>query len=220
MKKIKLLYLVPHLSTGGMPQFALKRIESLQKFKDQIEIFLIEYSQFSTIYLVQRNKILELLDDNHFFSLGGFTEVEKKHKLIDILNENEIDIVHIEEIPEGFESFNKIPLNLLNQLYDNDRSWKIIESCHNVWYNPENKKLHPDAYSFVTPYHFETFKSEKSYKKLHTYPYENKIDPILKELNIFLTEHRVPLLKKLTEREKLKIDPTKTHILNVGLWTE
>ena len=220
MKKIKLLYLVPHLSTGGMPQFALKRIESLQKFKDQIEIFLIEYSQFSTIYLVQRNKILELLDDNHFFSLGGFTEVEKKHKLIDILNENEIDIVHVEEIPEGFESFNKIPLNLLNQLYDNNRSWKIIESCHNVWYNPENKKLHPDAYSFVTPYHFETFKSEKSYKKLHTYPYENKIDPILKELNIFLTEHRVPLLKKLTEREKLKIDLTKTHILNVGLWTE
>ena len=41
MKKIKLLYLVPHLSTGGMPQFVLKRIESLQKFKDQIEIFLI-----------------------------------------------------------------------------------------------------------------------------------------------------------------------------------
>ena len=96
MKKIKLLYLVPHLSTGGMPQFVLKRIESLQKFKDQIEIFLIEYSQFSTIYLVQRNKILELLDDNHFFSLGGFTEVEKKHKLIDIINENEIDIFHVE----------------------------------------------------------------------------------------------------------------------------
>ena len=31
--------------------------------------------------------------------------------------------------------------------------------------------------------------------------FPNKIDPILKELNIFLTEHRVPLLKKLTERE-------------------
>ena len=46
-KKIKLLYLTPHLSTGGMPQFVLKRIQELQKYKDQIEIFLVEFSQFS-----------------------------------------------------------------------------------------------------------------------------------------------------------------------------
>lgn len=77
MEKIKLLFVVPHLSTGGMPQFVLKRIESLQKYKNKVEIFLVEYSQFSTIYLVQRNKIIDLLSDSHFFSLGGFTEVEK-----------------------------------------------------------------------------------------------------------------------------------------------
>jgi len=220
MDIIKILYLVPHLSTGGMPQFVLKRIESLQKFKDQVEIFLVEYSQFSDTYVVQRNQIITLLGMDHFYTLGETTQSDKKYDLIKIIQQNEIDIVHVEEISEGFESFNKIPLNLLNQLYDNKRSWKIIETCHNVWYNPENKKLHPDAYSFVTPYHFETFKSEKSYKKLHTYPYENKVKTILEELDIPLTEHRVPLLKKLTEREKLKIDPTKTHILNVGLWTE
>ena len=39
MEKIKLLYLTPHLSTGGMPQFVLKRIESLQKYKDKLDIF-------------------------------------------------------------------------------------------------------------------------------------------------------------------------------------
>ena len=79
MEKIKLLYLTPHLSTGGMPQFVLKRIESLQKFKNKLDIFLVEYSQFSTIYLVQRNKIIELLDEGHFFSLGGFTEINRTH---------------------------------------------------------------------------------------------------------------------------------------------
>lgn len=220
MDIIKILYLVPHLSTGGMPQFVSKRIESLQKFKDQVEIFLVEYSQFSDTYVVQRNQIITLLGMDHFYTLGETTQTDKKYDLIKIIQQNEIDIVHVEEISEGFESFNKIPLNLLNQLYDNKRSWKIIETCHNVWYNPENKKLHPDAYSFVTPYHFETFKSEKSYKKLHTYPYENKVKTILEELDIPLTEHRVPLLKKLTEREKLEIDPNKIHILNVGLWTE
>ena len=185
MKKIRLLYLTPHLSTGGMPQFVLKRIESLQKHKDQIEIFLVEYSLFSNTYVVQRNQIINLLGEDHFFSLGDTTESNKKHELINIIKNNKIDIVHSEEIPEAFESFNKIPLDLLNELYDNFRTWRIVETCHNVWFNPTNKKLHPDAYSFVTPYHFETFVSEESYKELHMYPYENKVKPILENLGIY-----------------------------------
>jgi len=116
MNKIKLLYLTPHLSTGGMPQFVLKRIESLQQYKDQIEIFLVEYSQFSDTYVAQRNKIIELLDVGHFWTLGGTDEVYKKYQLIDIIKQNNIDIVHCEEIPEAFESFNRIPFDLLNQL--------------------------------------------------------------------------------------------------------
>ena len=75
--KLKLMYVVPHLSTGGMPQFVLKRIECLKKSKNEIEIFLVEYSQFSTLYLVQRNKIIETLKDR-FYSLGSFTEKERK----------------------------------------------------------------------------------------------------------------------------------------------
>ena len=92
MKKIKLLYLTPHLSTGGMPQFVLKRIEDLQNFKDQIELFLVEYSQFSDTYIVQRNEIIKLLGESHFFSLGGTTETKRKYQLIDIIKNNNIDI--------------------------------------------------------------------------------------------------------------------------------
>jgi len=222
MEKIKLLYLTPHLSTGGMPQFVLKRVEELLKLKDQIEIFLVEYSEFSTTYVVQRNKIKSLLDDNHFFSLGCFTNPERKYELINILKDNKIDIVHIEEVPEGFESFNKVPIGLLNQLYDNNRTWKIVETCHNIWFDGNKlKKFHPDYYSFVTPYHMmENFKHTPSPKNLLMYPIENKVQPILNELNINYNDYRVPLIKKMTEREKLGIDLLKTHILMVGLWTE
>jgi autotransporter strand-loop-strand O-heptosyltransferase len=220
--KIKLLYLTPHLSTGGMPQFVLKRIESLLEYKNEIEVFLVEYSQFSDTYIVQRNKIIELLDVGHFWTLGWFTEPEKKYQLIDIIKENEIDIVHIEEIPEGFESFNKIPLDILNQLYDNNRTWKIVESCHNIWFDGNsNKKLHPDYYSFVTPYHLTSqFNKLNTPKKVWEYPIEDKVSDILKEYSIYDKSHRVPTLKKIIERENLQISMTKTHILNVGLWTE
>ncbi len=221
MEKIKLLYLTPHLSTGGMPQFVLKRIESLQKYKDQIEIFLVEYSIFSDTYVVQRNKIIELLGANHFWTLGGTTEKEKKYQLIDIIKQNEIDIVHAEEIPEAFESFNKIPLNLLNELYDNNRTWKIVETCHNVWYDANTRKrLNPDYYCLVTPYHeVAQFNYTQTPKKVILFPFEDKVKPILDELGIFYDDHRVPLLKKMTIRQELGIDPMKTHILNVGLWT-
>jgi autotransporter strand-loop-strand O-heptosyltransferase len=222
MEKIKLLYLTPHLSTGGMPQFVLKRIEELKKHEDKIEVFLVEYSQFSDCYLVQRNKIVDLLDEDHFFSLGWFTEPEKKGKLINILKDNNIDVVHIEEIPEGFEDFNKIPVDLLNQLYANDRTWKIVETCHNIWFNYDTtKRFNPESYCFVTPYHeVGNFKNAPSLKKLIMYPYEDKVKPILNEMEIFYDDHRVPTIKKVIEREKLGLDLLKTHILNVGLWTE
>ncbi len=221
MEKIKLLYLTPHLSTGGMPQFVLKRIESLQKYKEQIEIFLVEYSLFSDTYVVQRNKIIELLGTDHFWTLGGTTEKEKKYDLIKIIKENKINIVHSEEIPEAFESFNKIPLNILNQLYDNDRTWKIVETCHNVWYDANRrKKLNPDYYCLVTPYHeVEQFNYLQTPKKVILFPFEDKVKPILDDLSIFYDDHRVPLLKKMTVRQDLGIDTMKTHILNVGLWT-
>ena len=220
-KKIKLLYLTPHLSTGGMPQFVLKRIQELQKHKDQIEIFLVEYSLFSDTYVVQRNKIIDLLGEGHFFSLGDTTDTKRKYELIDIIKNNNIDIVHSEEMVEGFESFNKIPLPLLNQLYSNDRTWKMVETCHNVWFNPQtHKKFNPEAYCFVTPYHLkETFLNETPMKFLSLYPFENKVKEILKESEIYGDFNQVPLIKKIVVREELGLDMFKTHVLNVGLWT-
>ena len=219
--KLKILYIEPHLSTGGAPQFALKRIQSLQKFKNEIEIFLVEYSNFSETYVVQRNEIIKLLGEEHFFTLGGTGEIERKYGLIDIIKNNKIDVIHSEEMLDGFEAFNRIPLDLLNQIYSNDRSWRIVETCHNIWYDPKtNKKLQPEAYSLVTPYHMDnTFKSTKPMKRLSLYPFENKVNSLLEEYGTIKGVNTVPLIHKLKIRDELGLDLMKTHVLNVGLWT-
>ena len=78
---------------------------------------------------------------------------------MNIIKDNNIDIVHADEILEAFEHSNRIPDSMFTDLYSNDRTWKIVETCHNVWFNPQtHKKFNPEAYCFVTPYHLkETF---------------------------------------------------------------
>jgi len=49
---MKVLFLTPHLSTGGMPQFLLQRIKSLQAYTN-IEVFVYEWVQISTWYQIQ-----------------------------------------------------------------------------------------------------------------------------------------------------------------------
>ena len=43
---MKVLFITPHLSTGGMPAFLLKRIEALLGYTD-IEVFVIEWKMYS-----------------------------------------------------------------------------------------------------------------------------------------------------------------------------
>jgi hypothetical protein len=56
---IKVMYLVPHLSTGGMPAFVLKTLEALD---GKITPYVVEYTCYSLDYVVQRNKIKEIVD--------------------------------------------------------------------------------------------------------------------------------------------------------------
>ena len=55
---LKILFLAPHLSTGGMPSVLLKRIQALQEF--DAEIIVVEYSNHSDEYVVQKNEIKKL----------------------------------------------------------------------------------------------------------------------------------------------------------------
>jgi autotransporter strand-loop-strand O-heptosyltransferase len=200
-KKLKVLFLAPHLSTGGMPGFLLKRLEVLKEYHSDVELFVVEYSNYSPMYVVQKNKIKELLPKQNFFELG-----ENKMDLIEIIKDYNIDVVHVDEMIEGFDSFNKVSNELMNALYDNDRTWRMVETCHNVWFDPGAlKKFHPDAYAFCTPYHKEkTFKNMPSYGEVLEFPIDN---------NFRTREEQVEC------QLELGLDPSKTHVVNVGLWT-
>jgi autotransporter strand-loop-strand O-heptosyltransferase len=207
-KPLKVLFLAPHLSTGGMPSYLLKRIESLIKYTSDIEIFVAEFCEYSTLYTVQRNRIKELIPEQRFWTINTLDDhnVVNSMRVIDIIKSNSIDIVHIDEMIEGFDSFNKVPNELKNALYNNDRTWRVVETCHNIWFDPNtSKQFHPDAYALCTPYHLEnTFKEMPSYKEVFEFPIENK----------FRSRE-----EQIKSQEILRLDSTKIHIINVGLWT-
>jgi autotransporter strand-loop-strand O-heptosyltransferase len=125
---------------------------------------------------------------------------------MDIIRNNKIDIVHSDEILEGFDHSNRISDSMLADLYDNNRTWKVVETCHNVWFNPNtSKRFNPDAYAFCTPWHkFKTFSEMPSYSEVLQFPLENKV-PTDEE--------------KLESKLLLGMDPNKKHVINVGLWT-
>jgi autotransporter strand-loop-strand O-heptosyltransferase len=200
-KNLKVLFLAPHLSTGGMPGFLLRRIEVLLEYCPEIEIFVVEYSNYSPVYVVQRNKIKELLPSSNFFELGS-----DKMDLIRIIKENNIDVVHVDEMLEGFDTYNQVSPQLMNALYDNDRTWRMVETCHNVWFDPgSSKRVHPDAYAFCTPYHKEkTFVGMPSHGEVLEFPIDNN----------FRTRQQ-----QVEAQNELGFDPSKTHVINVGLWT-
>jgi autotransporter strand-loop-strand O-heptosyltransferase len=199
-EKMKVLFLAPHLSTGGMPSFLLKRIESLlEYYQDKMELFVVEYSNHSDHYVVQKNRIKELIPSTHFWTLG-----EDKNELKRIIEDNYFDVIHLDEMIESFDYHNKLSNELMNFIYKNDRTWRIVETCHNVVFQPDNEKVfHPDSYSFCSPFHKEvTFMNMPSHGEVIEFPYNPTI-----------------VLSKESAKEKLGLDPNKTHIINVGLWT-
>jgi hypothetical protein len=91
----KLLFISPHLSTGGLPQYLTKKIELL---KDEFKIYLVEWVDCTGgVLVVTKNKIVNLIDSDKFFTLK-----DDKNELIDIINRVKPDIIHLEEIPEFF----------------------------------------------------------------------------------------------------------------------
>jgi len=165
--KIKLCYIPSHLSCGGMPQFLLKRIQTLLDYTDTFEIFVIEYHDYGKHFPTQRNQIIELLGD-HFYS---------SDKVLDILDEIKPDIIHLDEMPELMGND-----ELFKKLYSNDRKWYIVETCHNSSFRPDSdKKFHPDLYAFCTPWHEDIFGDMDAQFVTIPYPIDKKDTSAIKE---------------------------------------
>ena len=157
-KKPRVLFLAPHLSTGGMPQFLLKRIEVLKKF-NIAEICVVEYQCHSLDFVVQRNQIMDLVPVHTLY--------EDKMELFTVIDQFKPDIIHLDEMSERMDR------RMISKLYSDNRKYRIIETCHDVSFAPETKIFTPDAYAFCTPYHLDTF-TVPGYKDVIQYP----IDPV------------------------------------------
>ena len=186
---MKIVYLAPHLSTGGCPQFILKRIQSLLAHTEGIEVYVIEHSFHGDAYVVQRNAIRDLLGDRFY---AGDNKIE-------IINRINPDIIHIDEMSERLDQ------HLIKALYKNDRKWYIIETCHDVSFDPSTKVFHPDLFMFCSPYHEDTFADLESLYETIEYPVDFKV---------------IGGKEKIKAKMQLGMDLNKKHILNVGLWTK
>jgi hypothetical protein len=186
----KLLYIAPHLSTGGLPQYLTKKIELL---KDEFDIYLVEWADVTGgVLIVTRNKILKLIKPDNFFTLG-----ENKIELIDIINRVQPDIVHTEEIPEFYMDF-----EVASKLYKTNRKYIIVETSHDSSFDTTQKKFYPDKFMFVSNWQIEQYKDIDIPRVLVEYPIEYIERP-----------NREEALRKL------QLDPAKKHILHVGLYT-
>jgi glycosyltransferase involved in cell wall biosynthesis len=186
----KLLFVAPHLSTGGLPQYLTKKIELL---KDEFDIHLVEWVDCTGgVLVVTKNKVTQLVDPKKFYTLD-----DDKQRLIDIINDIQPDIIHLEEIPEFF-----MDDNIAQQIYTQDRNYKIVETSHDSSYNTDNKKFYPDKFMFVSQWQINQYKDLDIPKVLVEYPIEYIERP-----------NREEALKELG------LDPNKKHILHVGLYT-
>jgi hypothetical protein len=94
MKKI--LFIAPHLSTGGLPQVLVNKLELL---KDDYTIKCVEWSWHGDAFVVQKNRIKNLIGPQNLFMLG-----EDKDKIFDLIHNFQPDIICLEEFCEHFIS--------------------------------------------------------------------------------------------------------------------
>jgi FkbM family methyltransferase len=186
----KLLFISPHLSTGGQPQYLYKQIESLL---NDYEIYCIEWENVTGGVLVVQRNLIEKLLGNRLISLG-----EDKSKILSQIAGINPNIIHFQEIPEYF-----MPYDIAVRIYKSDRRYKIIETSHDSGFNIDGKLHFPDRFLMVSDYQVNKFKVLGIPTELVEYPIETKRK----------TRNREEILTGLG------LDPNLKHVINVGLFT-
>ena len=200
---MKILIINPHLSTGGCPEYLYQFILN-NKYKYEF-IKVVEFSNFSNEYVVQKNKIKNLIGEQNVICLGDFWEDDitfesKKYELLNIIKDYDPNIIWFNEFPEAFE-YKLPPEQLIKKIYNIDRSYKIIETTHNNSFDFNNKIFMPDEFMFCSELHLEKSKNINIKKYIWEVPIENKERP-----------NRENVLRSLG------LDPDFLHVLNVGIF--
>jgi hypothetical protein len=157
MSKNKLLYIAPHLSTGGQPQYLYKQVKHFIKDFD-IEVVEINNSG-GHAFVVQKNRIKSLVTVH---TLG-----DDKSEILKVIAEFNPDIIHFQEIPQ----FDLAPF-ILDQIFTKDRNYFIVASTHGSFTNPSEIVYHPDRYILVSEWSRQRFIDTGVETQLWEYPIE------------------------------------------------
>jgi hypothetical protein len=176
------------MSTGGCPQIVAKKVETL---KDFYNVIVVEWEMIAWAFVVQRNRVIDMIGDK-FITLSE----NKEYDLFNIIEGNKVDYIMIEEFSETF-----IPIHIIERLYSTDRQYKIFETTHCSYTDPNWKKFFPDKFIFVSPHSLDVFKDLGVPMDLIEYPIDKKTPN---------KEHYQNLLG---------LDPEYKHVLNIGLFT-
>lgn len=188
---MKVLFIAPHLSTGGLPQYLLKQI---QTFKHQNDIYCIEWENITgNIFTVQRKQIQEILGPKMI------TLDVDKHKILDVINKLSPDVIHFQEIPESF-----ISSDLLDHIYSKNRKHFIVVTTHSSYTDPSRLKYLADKFILVCEWS----------KKRFTEYFKQSIPCDTWEYPVEKIEY-----DKFAAKKELRFDINKKHVLHVGLFT-
>lgn len=186
---MKILFITPHLSTGGGPQYLLKKIFNL---KNDCDIYCVEYNDMTGgVLIVQRKQIQDILG-NKLITLS-----QNKSELINVIKNLNPEVIHFEEMPEYFCDF-----EIAKLIYSKDRTYKIIETSHDSSFDPQNKVFFPDYFAFVSEFQKNVFSCLNIPSEVVEYPIEYK--------------NRTNRKEALCQ---LGLNPKVTHFLNIGLFT-
>ncbi len=200
----KYLFITAHLSTGGSPKYLEWLIKKTKKQNAKIKV--IEWNLYSDTYVVQRNSIINMIGENNFYTVGNYYEDDilfnsKQQNVIDYIKDFNPDFIHLNEFSENF-AIKPLSNEIINFLYDKDRTYKLLETTHNANSDILNKKNIPDELWLVSPYQYDIAKNTNIKSLLVEMDIEKKIRP---------------------DREKtlkyLGLDPDKMHVLQVGLFS-
>lgn len=139
---MKIIYVTPHLSTGGMPEYLRRKVELML---EDNEVWVVEKT-FEREYRTIRDKI-ELLLGDRLITLNGNNET-----LLKLINDVNPDVVHFEELSD-YHFTNDV----LDLIYSDTRNYKIFDTLHDSSIDSKEKRFIPDKMLVVSPWQIKNF---------------------------------------------------------------
>ncbi len=143
-------------------------------------------------FVVQRNRIIDLVMNDNFYSLSG----DKSGMLKRIIEDFNPDVIAMEEFPEMF-----MDKAIADWIYKKDRTYKIFETTHDSSFNHRNKVYTPDEFVFVSAFNALVYKEFNIPISVVEYP----VDKTGRN--------------KLVARQYLGLEHDFKHVVIIGLFT-